>query len=377
MLAERGIYGLVWLDDDLTATARYGPLVERIEIGDPILDSLPLLAGYEPEFDAVRDHTKSAFTLPSVCIVSTDGPGPRINISAFLGEPTGFVILVTKVLAQSTSEVELSRQMRARLMAEEAVAQKSRELTIANAELELANRDLEDYAAVISHDLKAPLRALRYLTDDLDEAISEGDFARARKDLDKLRGQSRRMSNMMSALLDYASVGRKSDAVEDTDTHALIASIVDSIPRPVGMNVLISGRWLRIPTLAAPLDLVLRNLIDNAIKHHERTEGRIEITAEPTDASLVITVSDDGPGIPEKHRGAAFLPFRTLEAPSEPGASVGSHGMGLAFARRTAETAGGRLEIVDRPQSTRGTCFKLTWPLVATSPQARIHSPSD
>lgn len=381
MLANRGIYGLVWLSANYEVTAIYGSLVNGIEVGAPITDSLPLLEGYEVELDAVAKGEQQALTLPSVCVVTPEGPGPRINISVFNGQaaaqttaplyahethPSGeagmtssFLMLITKVMSQSTTEMELSRQMRARLMAEEAVAQKSRELTRANSELQLANRDLEDYAAVISHDLKSPLRALRYLADDAQTAIDEGDADKARSDLQRLRTQSRRMSDMLSALLDYASVGRKADVLEETNTRQLIEAITASIPHPAQFKVEITGEWPNFETLKAPLDLVLRNLIDNAIKHHNRADGRVVVHAEPTSSDLVITVSDDGPGIDDKHHATIFLPFRTLAASPSPGSS----GMGLAFAKRTVESAGGRLELRKQKADFKGARFQLNWPL--------------
>lgn len=383
MLANRGIYGLVWLSATYEVTAIYGPLVSTIEVGAPITESLPLLEGYEAELDAVARGEQQALTLPSVCVVTDEGPGPRINISVFQEQPElndtpqadpahqgqyagtgpakGLLMLISKVMSQSTTEMELSRQMRARLMAEEAVAQKSRELTRANSELKLANRDLEDYAAVISHDLKSPLRALRYLADDVEDAIAQGDHEKAKSNLDRLRTQSRRMSNMLSALLDYASVGRKADVLETTDSRKLIEAISASIPRPAQFNVEIKGDWPSFETLKAPLDLVLRNLLDNAIKHHDRADGRVVIDAQTPGSELVITISDDGPGIDEKHHATVFLPFRTLAASPPPGSS----GMGLAFAKRTVEAAGGRLSLKPSPEG-QGASFQINWPIKFT-----------
>ncbi len=381
MLANRGIYGLVWLSANYEVAAIYGSLVSGVEVGAPITDSFPLLEGYEIELDAVARGEQQALTLPSVCVVTAEGPGPRINISVFKGQSpahtlapidsssaqdpvdrdtsSSFLMLITKVMSQSTTEMELSRQMRARLMAEEAVAQKSRELTLANSELQLANRDLEDYAAVISHDLKSPLRALRYLADDVESAIATGDAEKAHSDLQRLRTQSRRMSDMLSALLDYASVGRKADVLEETNTRQLIKTITASIPYPAKFKVEITGTWPSFETLKAPLDLVLRNLIDNAIKHHDRADGRVVVNAEPSNSDLVITVSDDGPGIDEQHHATIFLPFRTLETSP----AAGSSGMGLALAKRTVETAGGSLALCKQGPGARGARFQINWPL--------------
>ncbi len=82
------------------------------------------------------------------------------------------------------------------------------------------------------------------------------------------------------------------------------------------------------------------------------------VNAQTHGSELVITVSDDGPGIDEKHHATIFLPFRTLAAAPP----AGSSGMGLAFAKRTVETAGGRLALRPPPDG-KGTCFQINWPL--------------
>lgn len=365
LLADHGVYGLAWLAEDLTVTARYGPITEALELGEPVTTSLPMLFGYEPEFAALLNDPARAFALPAVKLITSDHDGPRLNLTAFANrDGPGIIMLIGRVMAQSDAETELSRQMRARLIAEEEVARKSRELSAANAELELANRDLEDYAAVISHDLKAPLRNMRYIADDIEAAMASKAPDSLAPALDALRTQSRRMSTMLSALLDYASVGRKAEIAETVDTFELINRIKSSSPLADGFEITIQGTWPTIKTVSAPLDLVLRNLIDNAIKHHDRQTGTITVSAGEVSmqsgAFLTITVADDGPGIDEKHRDAIWLPFRTLR----PSGETDSSGMGLAFVRRTLETLGGTIQIFAKPDGERGATFQINWPKI-------------
>ena len=124
--------------------------------------------------------------------------------------------------------------------------------------------------------------------------------------------------------------------------------------------------------MPAALDLVLRNLIDNAVKHHDRGTGLIIVSAEPGADSLRISVIDDGPGIAPEFHEAVLLPFRTLDAMGANGKSGGGTasaittrkgtGMGLAFVNRTVETMGGKLAIRSQPAAQRGTTFVLDWP---------------
>ena len=106
------------------------------------------------------------------------------------------------------------------------------------------------------------------------------------------------------------------------------------------------------------LDLVLRNLIENALKHHDRAGGRVLASARPTADGVEITVEDDGPGIPRDRQAAAFRPFTRLDDdPAKDGV-----GMGLALVQRAVQSVGGSIEIVSAPEAARGTRFRIVWP---------------
>lgn len=167
------------------------------------------------------------------------------------------------------------------------------------------------------------------------------------------------MRAMLDGLFAYARIGQKSDALEMVDTHALVTEIVAGVARPAGIAIDIEGRWPRLQTLAAPLDLVLRNLIDNAIKHHDRAQGRITLHAEEGGNALKITITDDGPGIPRDWHAAVFMPFRKV---SDDPSRHDSSGVGLALVRRTLDRLGGSVELFSDAPERRGTVFLVRWP---------------
>lgn len=349
LLAERGMYGLVWFGDDFVVQATFGRLVAFAAVGEPLLDTLFALVGLEADILALKTQPAGdILDLPDVTLVTPEGRRPRFNLSVFWSATEqAFVVLVARTGARSELEIELTRQMRARLMAEAEVSAKSRALEKANAELARANSDLESFASIISHDLQSPMRALRYMVDDLEMKLSTAGGPNRpdlTEQLDALRAQSRRMTGMLRALLDYSSVTRKADAIEAVDTSALIDSIVTTMALPPRFGIDVAGQWPVIETLAAPLDLVLRNLIDNAVKHHDRDTGHVRISVEASEMWLTIFVNDDGPGIAPEHREAVFLPFRRLSGLREtPG-----EGMGLALVRRTVEGVGGAFRSIVR-----------------------------
>ena len=222
-----------------------------------------------------------------------------------------------------------------------------------------ANRDLAEFAYVLSHDLKAPLRALRYHAEDLRRLLPEGRKDEADALAERIISQSRRMSRMMTDLLSYSRIGRESDARELVDTRALVAEIAGSMPRRGDIAINIAGDWPTIETDAAPLDLVLRNLIGNAIAHHDRQAGSVVVASCVEHGRLRITVADDGPGIPLEWQEAIFQPFKTIREPTEDGGS----GIGLALVRRTIEAVGAQLSLISDPLRERGTRFVVSWPL--------------
>lgn len=353
ILAQRTYYGFVWLDTDLNAVSRYGRLADFVALGRPVSESVLPLIGLDNDIKALAAHPDHALSVPAVSIIDASGATPRINLTVLKlsHEAPSYLLLVSRAVSRSDAEYELTRQTRARLMAEAELVVKSRELA-------RANRDLEDFASIVSHDLNAPMRAMRYLVDDLEAQIAEPDHGDAKGTIARIRGLSRRLTTMMNGLLEYSSIGRKRDAVEVVDTRALVEGVAQSIPRPPGLELVIGGEWPELETLAAPLDLVLRNLVDNAVKHHDKAEGLIEVTARDLPEALEIAVADDGPGIAVEHRAAVLLPFRKLsEGNEKPGS-----GLGLALVERTIVQLGGQLVVGSNARAGRGAMFKVSWP---------------
>lgn len=358
LLAERGFYGIVWADADFNVTARYGKLVEFVGIDTPLVESLVPLMGLEADLAALRKKPQLVVDIPSFTIVTQQGRTPRLNMavvwSAF---DARYLVLVSLAVLRTDLEIELNQQIRARLIAEADVSAKSAQLQRANLELERTNADLEQFACIISHDLKSPMRALRFLVDDAEEQLQRGRSEAALHQLAEIRKQALRMSQMLSGLLDYASAGRQADMVETVDTHVLVSSVVSGLARE-DVGVRIEGTWPVMTTLAAPLDLVLRNLIDNAIAHHDRPTGAVIVSCEPGDDHHLFSVSDDGPGIPIEAQAAIFLPYRTLSRKAD------RLGMGLSLITRTLDAVGGSIEVISDPLSVRGTTFRIRWPKI-------------
>jgi signal transduction histidine kinase len=365
MLGARGLYGLVWIDEQLVARRRFGTMADFVPLGEVITDSVTPLMGFDEQIQALIAHPDNRLEMPNVAIMtSADEPTARMNLHIYwIERERQYLLLVSQVLSTGDLEIGLAQQVRKRMIVEGELASKSRELAVANGELMRANRDLAEFAYIISHDLKAPLRAMRYFSDDLELALdSPSDtpgWQAPHVHLAAIRSQSRRMASMLTELLAYSKIGRKVEAIDRIDTRALATRLIQSIPRGPAMQVSLAGDWPVLDTLAAPLDLVLRNLVANAVLHHDRSVGTVVMTATLQRQALRIDVTDDGPGIQKAHQEAIFLPFRTLSENQ----SDDHHGIGLALVRKTVDVVGARLDVISDPSVQRGTTFRLDWPL--------------
>ncbi len=361
-LIDRGFCALVWLDQELVVRERAGSLVDFVALDQPVGSAFLPLFGCEDDIRALRGNPRHRFELANVKIIGAKQESPRLSLYVhWLETSRRFLIIVVRTTTQSGIEAELENQSRRRALAEAKTIEQAKALERANAELTRVNRELDEFANIISHDLKSPMRGLRYLAEDIEQALARSDAEAAAAHLVDLKQQARRMSRMLTDLLTYARIGPDSEeTTADTDTQALVETIIASLPRPREFTIEISGEWPLMRTVSAALDVVLRNLIDNAIKHHDRADGLLVLSARPLKNGLEILVRDDGPGIEPKYHEAIFQPFRKLDL--KPVADERSSGIGLSFVRKTVETNGARLALESAPRERRGTTFRLEWP---------------
>jgi hypothetical protein len=129
LLAERGVYGLVWIDDDLTVTARYGRLADFVEVGEPITSSVPPLIGLERDVVALRHSLGTVVDIPAVSIIADGKQSPRLNLTVLWStEEETYILLISRAVPRSDLQIEFSRQIRGRLLAEGELKRKSLDL---------------------------------------------------------------------------------------------------------------------------------------------------------------------------------------------------------------------------------------------------------
>jgi PAS domain S-box-containing protein len=223
-------------------------------------------------------------------------------------------------------------------------------------ELERSNADLEEFAHVAAHDLKAPLRALGHLAEWITEDVAATAGAETLENLKILKGRVVRLQMLLDGLLAYSRVGHGQKPAEDIDMDELVGDIAALLGPAPGFSVVRRGVLGYLRTHRMPIRKVLENLIGNAIKHHDRAEGRVEIAMRLADGIAEFRVTDDGPGIAPRFHARIFVIFQTLASRNQ----IESSGIGLAIAKKNVEGHGGTIRVESAPPA-RGTSFVFTW----------------
>lgn len=223
--------------------------------------------------------------------------------------------------------------------------------------LSTSNAKLEQFAYVASHDLRAPLRAIDNLSLWLEEDLGPKLKGDSKKNLELLRGRVARMDRLLSDLLEYSRIGRirekEQPLVKATD---MFEEIIGTLSVPKGFTVTISEKFNGVELERMPIKQVFYNLINNAIKHHDKEKGRITVSLESKDDELFhFQVSDDGPGIPKTFHKKVFQMFQTLKPRDE----VEGSGVGLALVEKIVEQHGGTVTLVS--DEGIGTTVLFTW----------------
>jgi signal transduction histidine kinase len=219
-----------------------------------------------------------------------------------------------------------------------------------------SNKDLEQFAYVASHDLKAPLRAIELLVQWIGEGLAGYDANNVQENLALLARRTQRLNRLLDDLLAYSRAGRKVGDCRETNCHELVLDVIQLLDPPQGYTVSIDGRLPTMHTYPAPLEQVFRNLLGNAIKHHPGPTGRIVVSCADQADRHVFAVQDDGEGIPTEYADRVFEMFQTLK----PRDQVEGSGMGLAIVSRIVQWQQGRVWFEPGPGG-RGTVFRFEW----------------
>jgi PAS domain S-box-containing protein len=294
------------------------------------------------------------------------------------GNLVGFGKVTRDLTARREAEAQ-ARQLAAEEAAREEATRKSEELQRLNAELEAAvsniksardqaelsaaqamaaYRELDQFAYVASHDLKAPLRGIanlaQWLQDDLGESLPEESAEHMRL----LQGRVRRMEALIDAILAYSRVGRVRTPAERLETGDVVREAIDLLAPPAEVELHVASDLPIVESERVPLEQVFMNLLSNAIKYTVGTRPDPEVRVAWRDAGdhVEFSVSDNGPGIAPEYHERIWGIFQTLAARDK----VEGTGIGLALVKKTVEGRGGTVGL--ESDSGSGAVFRFTWP---------------
>jgi PAS domain S-box-containing protein len=261
----------------------------------------------------------------------------------------------TAKLAMATEQLKLELAERKRT--EEALRLAHRDLAIKAADLEAANEELSQYASVVSHDLKAPLRAIRNYTDFLREDLEENLDGDQKMYLDGLKRSVRQGDMLVDDLLEFSRVGRQSTPTQTIDIGVFLKELIASLALSADVEVVMGSDWPTVDTEPTLLTLVFQDLIRNATKFNRSPRKRLEIGCVPVgDDRFEVFVRDNGIGIEPRYHKQIFRMFHRLHTHEE----YEGTGLGLAIVRKAVGKLRGSLRL--ESEAGKGSTFFVTLP---------------
>ncbi|MEJ7779282.1 MAG: ATP-binding protein [Daejeonella sp.] len=221
-------------------------------------------------------------------------------------------------------------------------------------QLENRNTELNQFASVVSHDLKAPLRGIHNVVSWIEEDLGNSLTAELRNYLDIIPERIARMENLINGLLEYARISRDKPLKETVNLQESVELIINSIV-PRGFDVIVKDLPV-ISTQKIRIEQVFSNLISNAVKYSKNDRGKIQITCKEYPNFYAFRVDDNGIGIDPQYHEKIFVIFQTLREQN----SAESTGIGLSIVKKILEEQNSTVKV----ESTlgNGSAFIFNWP---------------
>jgi len=224
--------------------------------------------------------------------------------------------------------------------------------------LEKTISELDKFAYVVSHDLKAPLRAIGNLTGWIEEDMGERLPEEVREHFNTIKGRVVRMEGLINGILDYTKASKKVGELQPFDVNELVRESIDLIGAPNNAVINIRDNMPQMKAERVKLQQIFLNIIHNSIKYNDKEDIQVEIGCEDVGDDWKFFIKDNGPGIEARYHEKIFVIFQTLNARDE----VESRGVGLAIVKKIIDEEGGKIWV--ESEKGKGATFIFTWPKV-------------
>ncbi len=223
-------------------------------------------------------------------------------------------------------------------------------------ELKSVNQELKEFAHVVSHDLKAPLRGVHALTSWVLEDYQDKLGPEGCEQLELMMSRIKRMESLVEGVLHYSRVGQASRDCQAIELMALLPDVIDMIAVPDHIEIKMDHALPIIWGDRTRIHQVFQNLICNAVKYMDKPQGLIQVQCERDGDFWRFCVQDNGPGIDHKHFDHIFQLFKTVSVEE----SYENTGVGLSLVKRIVEMYGGKVWV--ESTLTEGSRFFFTLP---------------
>tara|TARA_R110002072_G_scaffold95938_1_gene211351 strand:- start:3643 stop:5304 length:1662 start_codon:yes stop_codon:yes gene_type:complete len=219
-------------------------------------------------------------------------------------------------------------------------------------DLESSNEGLQEYAHIVSHDLKSPLRSISALASWLEEDFGDKLGPAGLSQLNLMQDKIASMDQLITGILRYSSIGSEKARFEICPTLELIQQLKATIYWPEQIALRFNGTMPSIKADKTQLQQLFQNLLSNAISHMDKPKGQIEIGYNDLGDLHEFTVKDNGIGIPKAYKEKIFEIFETLES------GKGSSGIGLSIVKKIVQLHGGTIWV--KSEYGAGATFYFT-----------------
>jgi len=223
-------------------------------------------------------------------------------------------------------------------------------------QLEKTNQELKNFAYIVSHDLKAPLRGIKTLVEWITTDYADKLDDNGKEQMNLLASRVARMNNLIDGILQYSRVGRVKGEKATINLNELVTEVVDMIAPPENITITVENELPVIECEKTPIMQVFQNLLSNAVNYMDKPQGQVRIGCVEENGFWKFSVADNGPGIEEKYFEKIFKIFQTLS----PRDKIESTGIGLTVVKKIIKMYKGNVWVESEPGN--GSTFFFTLP---------------